>query len=346
MVKRIDTDGYVHEAGVRLDSRRVERLQGFACRPVFTIACVCLFSILAVAQAKDEQTVKAAFVFNLTKYVEWPAGAAGNEIVIGFTGEGSMGQVLKQVLSGKVAGARTVRVIIEPAKEDLQHCNILYIAHSSPQKVRAVLERISNRNVLTVGDTASFAKSGRRGRSGHGRRSRADPDQSGGCGSGSDQDQLPPAQPCNPGRPDAEAGEDTMRVQFAAPNIARKLTLVVVLASGAALFTLGSSFLAYDYIGSRQALEGHLATLAQIVAENSTAAVEFNDPVAAQQVLGALHSDKQVVYACLYNAKGEFFVQYRRDSARYRRRLPQATAEKHGCRRGLRRHCPRARFRR
>ncbi len=104
-----------------------------------------------------------------------------------------------------------------------------------------------------------------------------------------------------------------MRVQFAAPNIAQKLTLVVALASGAALFTLASSFLAYDYIGSRQALEGHLATLAQIVAENSTAAVEFNDPVAAQQVLGALHSDPQVVYACLYNGKGEFFAQYRRD---------------------------------
>ncbi len=160
MVRRIDSDGYVYEAGVRLDSRQVERHQVFACRPVLTIACVCLFSILSVAQAKDEQMVKAAFVFNLTKYVEWPAGAADNEIVIGFTGEGSMGQVLKQVLSGKVAGPRTVRVIIEPAKEDLQHCNILYIAHSSPQKIRAVLERIANRNVLTVGDTASFAKSG------------------------------------------------------------------------------------------------------------------------------------------------------------------------------------------
>ena len=104
--------------------------------------------------------MKAAFVFNLTKYVEWPAGADGNEIVIGFIGEGSMGPVLKQVLSGKVAGTRTVRVIVEPSKEDLQHCNILYISYSSPQKIRAVLERIPSRNVLTVGDAASFARSG------------------------------------------------------------------------------------------------------------------------------------------------------------------------------------------
>jgi hypothetical protein len=115
---------------------------------------------MSAGQAKDEQAVKAAFVFNLTKYVEWPAGIAHDEIVIGFTGEGSMGAMLKQVLSGKVAGGRTVRVSVEPSREELQHCNILYISQSSPQKVRAVLERIAHSSVLTVGDTASFAQLG------------------------------------------------------------------------------------------------------------------------------------------------------------------------------------------
>jgi hypothetical protein len=144
----------------RLNDRRVGLLRGAAYWPVFVLVCLCLFPLILVAQAKDEQAVKAAFVFNLTKYVEWPAGAAGNEIVIGFTGEGSMGVVLKQVLSGKTAGARTVRVIVEPAKEELPRCNILYISHASPQKIRAVLERIGSTKILTVGDTASFTQSG------------------------------------------------------------------------------------------------------------------------------------------------------------------------------------------
>ena len=112
----------------RLDNRKVELLRGTAHWPVFILACLCLFPVMLHAQAKDEQVVKTAFVFNLTKYVEWPASAAGNEFIIGFIGEGSMGPVLKQVLSGKAAGTRTVRVIVEPSKEELQRCNILYIS--------------------------------------------------------------------------------------------------------------------------------------------------------------------------------------------------------------------------
>ena len=104
-----------------------------------------------------------------------------------------------------------------------------------------------------------------------------------------------------------------MRVLFDDQKIARKLTLVVLLASTAALFTLGTVFFIYEYVASRRGMGDHLDSLAQIVGENSTAALEFDDVMAAHQVLGTLHSDKQVVSACLYDRKGMFFTHYRRD---------------------------------
>jgi hypothetical protein len=143
-----------------LDSRHVEAPRGSARWPVLILVCLCLFPVLLHAQAKDESAVKAAFVFNLTKYVEWPASASSQEIVIGFIGDGAMGPVLKQVLSGKAAGSRTVRVVVEPSKDELLHCNIVYVSYSAPPKIRALLDRIANRNVLTVGDSASFTQSG------------------------------------------------------------------------------------------------------------------------------------------------------------------------------------------
>jgi signal transduction histidine kinase/DNA-binding response OmpR family regulator/HPt (histidine-containing phosphotransfer) domain-containing protein len=102
-----------------------------------------------------------------------------------------------------------------------------------------------------------------------------------------------------------------LRVLFDNLKIAHKLTLVVVLASAAALCTLGSVFFVYDYNASWLRLGDHLVTLAQIVGENSAAALEFNDSKAAHEVLTALHSDKQVVTACLYNSDGGLFAQYR-----------------------------------
>ena len=144
----------------RLDDRQVEPFRGASRWPVFILACLCFVPAISAAQAQNEQVVKIAFVFNLTKYVEWPASAASNEIVVGFVGEGSMGPALKKVLSGKAAGTRTVRVIVEPSKEELQRCNIVYMSYSSPQRIRAALERVPRKNVLTVGDAASFTRSG------------------------------------------------------------------------------------------------------------------------------------------------------------------------------------------
>jgi two-component system, sensor histidine kinase and response regulator len=111
--------------------------------------------------------------------------------------------------------------------------------------------------------------------------------------------------------PNTARKKTILRVLFDDLNIAHKLTLVILLATAAALFTLGSVFFVYDYMGSWLRLGDHLATLAHIVGENSAAALEFNDPTAAHEILGALHSEKQVVSACLYSSKGELFARYR-----------------------------------
>ena len=52
-----------------------------------------------------------------------------------------------------------------------------------------------------------------------------------------------------------------------------------------ALCTLCAAFLAYDLRGSKLSLEDRLSTLAAIVGENSSAALEFSDPTTATEVL-------------------------------------------------------------
>ena len=144
---------------LRLERRGDNALRGRATWRVLVLVCLCLFPVISTGQAKDEYAVKAAFVFNLTKYVEWPSSNS-KEIIVGFIGEGPMGTTLHQVLSGKATGSKTVRVIVEPSKEELQRCNILYVSYSSLQKIRSVFERIPSKNVLTVGDSPLFTKWG------------------------------------------------------------------------------------------------------------------------------------------------------------------------------------------
>jgi hypothetical protein len=110
------------------------------------------------AQAHDERAIKVAYVFNLTKYVEWPQ--VGKQLVIGFAGDGAMGEALEKMLAGKETETRVIRVVIAPTNEAIEQCDILYVAYSSPDKVHAILDRVRGKSVLTVGDTEAFPKDG------------------------------------------------------------------------------------------------------------------------------------------------------------------------------------------
>ena len=74
-------------------------------------------------------------------------------------------------------------------------------------------------------------------------------------------------------------------------NFAYKMTLLALLASSMAVATLMATFLAFDSISSRVQLQSRLSTLAEIVGQNSTAALNFEDRDAAVEVLQALRAE-------------------------------------------------------
>jgi hypothetical protein len=110
------------------------------------------------AQDLDERAIRVAYVFNLTKYVEWPR--AGNQLVVCFVGDGPMGEALEKMLAGKTSDSRLIRVVLSPNEESLDQCDVIYVAISSSKKVKETLDHLRNKSVLTVGDTESFPKSG------------------------------------------------------------------------------------------------------------------------------------------------------------------------------------------
>ena len=95
-------------------------------------------------------------------------------------------------------------------------------------------------------------------------------------------------------------------------SFAYKITSMVLLASGIALGTLTAAFLAFDSITFRSLMQSRLATLADVIGENSAAALSFNDPAAAVEVLGALHAESPISSACLYDLSGHLFAEYER----------------------------------
>lgn len=99
---------------------------------------------------------------------------------------------------------------------------------------------------------------------------------------------------------------------FRNSSIQRQLTAVILLTSFLALGLATSGFALYEHSSFRSTMTSELSTLADILGSNTAASLTFNDRSSAQEMLNALSAEKHIVAACLYDARGELFVQYMR----------------------------------
>jgi hypothetical protein len=117
---------------------------------------------IATAQSASEYQVKAAFLFNFAKFVEWPADAftsADAPLQICVLGQDPFGNDFGGIGNKTVSGHR-LEVIHPSGVPQAKACQIIFVASSERQKVREILYNLSGASILTVGDTLGFAKMG------------------------------------------------------------------------------------------------------------------------------------------------------------------------------------------
>jgi hypothetical protein len=113
--------------------------------------------------APSEYQVKAAYLFNFLKFVEWPENTFVDPLapmVIGVVGDDPFGSALPQVVIGKTVQGRDVVIRIYRAGEDLRGAHILFIGSSERKKLPAIFSSLRGSGVLTVGDMEGFLDSG------------------------------------------------------------------------------------------------------------------------------------------------------------------------------------------
>lgn len=95
--------------------------------------------------------------------------------------------------------------------------------------------------------------------------------------------------------------------------IQRKLMLVIFLTSFVAMLLMRGAFFTYEFITFRQATARQISTLGKVVANNSTAALAFQNQDDAREVLSALTGERFIVAAALYDEDGKIFASYPAD---------------------------------
>jgi len=121
----------------------------------------------ARAQNSDDSSeylIKAGFVYNFAKLVEWPGASfvlSGNQIVIGVLGNDSFATVLERVVDGKRVEGRPFAVKRLKAKEYRDcNCQILIIGAAENVRSDEIIQQMKSMAVLTIAETPGFAKHG------------------------------------------------------------------------------------------------------------------------------------------------------------------------------------------
>lgn len=115
----------------------------------------------ATADAALEYQVKAAFLLNFTKFIEWPATAfddAGAPFTICVLGNDPFGRALEQVVAGETVGGRKLAVRKMDQAAAPHTCQVVFLAGSG--KDRAAAPGSLGTGVLTVGEGESFVREG------------------------------------------------------------------------------------------------------------------------------------------------------------------------------------------
>lgn len=110
----------------------------------------------------SEYAVKAAFLYNFAKFVEWPAEAfEGPQAAVTFCilGEDPFAGELERVIAGKMVRGRPVAIRYFPRPEGLERCRILFVSSSERDRFGEILVAV-RRGILTVGEDERFARAG------------------------------------------------------------------------------------------------------------------------------------------------------------------------------------------
>jgi len=137
----------------------ISLLRGLCC----LIVLACAIAGGARAQAVDEYQVKAAFLCNFARFVEWPAQtskAPSEPIAICVLGQDPFGRVLEDTVNGKWVAERELvtRRISDASKAG--SCQILFVSSSERKRLRTILGGVRSSGILTVGEIESFTAEG------------------------------------------------------------------------------------------------------------------------------------------------------------------------------------------
>jgi hypothetical protein len=128
--------------------------------PLFVLFSDCAWSREEVTVT--EYDVKAAFLLNFVRFVDWSdrmRGDTDKELILGIAGEDRFGNALNLIRGAKVK-SRTLVIKNVVDSNSLINCDILFISSSEKDRLPTLMAALKDLPILTVSEIEGFAQRG------------------------------------------------------------------------------------------------------------------------------------------------------------------------------------------
>ena len=134
----------------------------FIIRRLFVLAALLVGARVEAQAPMSESQVKAMFVYNFLKFVEWPSESIRTKdpFVVLIIGEGSTADATERFLESKTIGARPLVVRRVSWDQSLAGGRAAFVVERDAKKLHRVLDAAAAAGVLTIGEGESFTTRG------------------------------------------------------------------------------------------------------------------------------------------------------------------------------------------
>jgi hypothetical protein len=111
----------------------------------------------------SEYEIKAAFIFNFARFIEWPSKSFSTTtapLVIGILGQNPFHNDLQKTIGAKTVDDHRLVILELNSPSSATNCHIIFISSSEKPRLAPILQGLKGASVLTVGETDGFTENG------------------------------------------------------------------------------------------------------------------------------------------------------------------------------------------
>lgn len=126
-----------------------------------SVFCVIyLVSFVAVRAQQTDYKYHSIFIYNFTKYLQWPAANSSGDFVIGVVGNSPIVSELEKMAESKTVGNRRIVVKRFASAEEIASCQMLFVPHNQNRYLAEITAKARKNSILVITESPGLAHKG------------------------------------------------------------------------------------------------------------------------------------------------------------------------------------------